>query len=359
MRPFRVLIADDSAVARQLVTMAIAGDEGMTVAGIASDGHLALERVDQLQPDVVVLDVEMPGMNGLQAVAAIRSRYPRLPIIMFSSLTERGAMTTIEALSLGASDYVTKPAHVGGQAASIAYIQAQLLPRIRVLCAKAAPLPVPSVGESQRPQERREFRRRKVDLVVIGVSTGGPQALQQLIPRLPADLAAPVAIVQHMPALFTRQLADHLHRLSNLMVREAADGDVLSPGAVWLAPGDHHMRVVRRGDALVAVISQEAPVNYCRPAVDLLFQSAAVACGAGVLGLILTGMGADGRDGCRALHQAGAEILVQDEASSVVWGMPAAVVEAGLADHILPLDDIPSALTRRLGARAGLPGRQA
>jgi two-component system chemotaxis response regulator CheB len=290
-------------------------------------------------------------MNGLEALVEIRKTHPKLPVIMFSTLTERGAATTIDALSLGASDYVTKPANVGSVAASIQQVRDQLIPKIKALCARSvtppttAPVSAPrrlaGVATDLAPGMR-------IDAVAIGVSTGGPNALSTLFPKLPADLPVPVLVVQHMPPMFTRLLAERLAAQSAFPVREAESGEVIAPGAAWIAPGDHHMEVQREGTALRLRIHQGPHENSCRPAVDPLFRSVAHVFGAHALAIVLTGMGEDGLRGCQTIRDAGGQILAQDEASSVVWGMPGAVAGAGLADRVLPLDHMATEIQRRL-----------
>lgn len=335
MTAIRVLVVDDSALVRRLVTTALAQASDIEVAGVARDGLEAVRMVDEIAPDVVTLDIEMPHLDGLGALAQIREKHARLPVIMFSTLTERGARTTLEALSLGASDYVTKPSNTGQIADGIAAIRDQLVPRIRALAGIRRLTPGPS-----RPVVRRERpspATQAVDAVLIGCSTGGPDALARLLPRLPGDLGVPVLVVQHMPPVFTTMLAQRLDKLCALTVREAVDGEEVRAGDVLIAPGDFHLRLRRSADSVRVALDQGAQENFCRPAVDVLFRSALDVYGGSVLATVLTGMGHDGLAGVRQLGGAGARILVQDEESSVVWGMPGAVATAGLADDVLPL----------------------
>lgn len=337
---------DDSSLVRRLVTSALEADPALEVVGTAVNGLDALEKVTELQPDVVTLDIEMPLLDGLGALAKIRADHPRLPVIMFSTLTERGARQTLEALALGASDYVTKPSNTGSVGESIQAVRDQIVPRIKALAGARR-----VVGTSPAPVLRRGPARDTADLLVIGCSTGGPDALTQVLSELPAHLSVPVLVVQHMPPVFTTMFAQRLDRASALPVREAADGDPVRPGEVLLAPGDFHMRVTRTAGSARVGLDQGEQLNFCRPAVDALFASAAVGYGGRVLALMLTGMGHDGLAGCRDLAAKGAHIVVQDEASSVVWGMPGAVANAGLADEILPLDRVGSYLTQALTSR--------
>ena len=362
----RVLIADDAVVVRRLLTSVIEADPELEVVGVAHNGLMAVSKVLQLKPDIVTLDIEMPEMDGLEALAAIRATNRTIPIIMFSTLTERGAASTLEALSLGASDYVTKPANVGSVAAAMERVRDDLIPRIKALCARtAAPgrAPEPSTRPAPatviRPSPRSgRARAGRIDVVAIGCSTGGPVALANVLAAIPGDLRVPIVVTQHMPPVFTRLLGQRLDGTVALRVREAADGDALEPGLVLIAPGDRHMRIERGVVSSFVRLDDGEPVNFCRPAVDVMFDSLATAHEGAVLAVVLTGMGHDGRDGCRTLRAAGATVIVQDETSSVVWGMPGAVAQAGLADEELPLDDIGAriaslvAMSSRIGAVA-------
>jgi two-component system chemotaxis response regulator CheB len=350
MRKIRVLIVDDSVVVRRLVADALGEAADIEVVATAPNGSIALAKLPHVNPDLVTLDVEMPGMNGLETLAAIRKVYPRLPVIMFSTLTERGAATTLNALALGASDYVTKPANMGSIAASMQRVREDLIPKIRALCGVRTGSTAPPGAASKLPVSRGSIaqERRRVDVLAIGASTGGPNALSVLLPQLPGDLPVPVLIVQHMPPLFTKLLAERLSAHSHFRVREASAGETLQPGVAWIAPGDHHMEVQRAGAAIRVRIHQGPHENSCRPAVDPLFRSVADVFGCHALAIVLTGMGQDGLRGCEAIHDAGGQIVVQDEATSVVWGMPGAVAQAGLADSVLPLDQLPAELRRRL-----------
>jgi two-component system chemotaxis response regulator CheB len=350
-----VLVVDDSVVIRRLITQALQAEADIEVVGTASNGKLALAKLDHLRPDLVTLDIEMPEMDGLATLPQLRASHPRLPVIMFSTLTERGAAATLEALSLGASDYVTKPSNTGSMDVALQRIRDDLVPKIRALVPgmatvrAAAPRPAPTVVAPRTHTTSAPHPQA----LVIGVSTGGPSALAELIPRLPGDLGVPVLVCQHMPPVFTRLLAERLDAKSQLHVQEAGDGDQLRPGGVWIAPGGLHM-VVRRtpGGAPTVGTNSEPPESSCRPAVDPLLRSAVAAWGSGVLAVILTGMGQDGLRGCEVVARAGGRILVQDEATSVVWGMPGYVAKAGLADRALPLDELAVEITRRV---AGSP----
>jgi two-component system chemotaxis response regulator CheB len=349
MPKIRVLVVDDSAVIRRLVSDELAKDPDLEVAGTATNGKIALARLPQVNPDLVILDIEMPEMNGLETLRELRKTYRHLPVIMFSSLTERGATATLDALFLGATDYFTKPSS-GSVDASLEVIRTQLIPEIKALCAPAKPtstvmpprVPIASTGAPPV---------HAVDVLAIGASTGGPNALAEIFLQLPADFPVPIVVVQHMPPTFTKLLAERLNAQSSIEVAEGTAGALLEPGHAFIAPGDHHMTVVRDGTARRLLIHQGPPVNSCRPAVDPLFRSIAEAYGAKALAVMLTGMGKDGMHGCELLREAGAQIVAQDEATSVVWGMPGAVARAGLADRVLPLSLIAGEIVKRVRAR--------
>lgn len=337
----------------------LASDGELVVAGTAGNGMQALARIPETRPDLLTLDIEMPGMNGLETLVEIRKLYPRLPVIMFSTLTERGATATLEALARGASDYVTKPSHEQADV-SRERVKEELIRKIKSLCVVRNRQPVMARAKPALPVAARIHSR--VDVVAIGTSTGGPNALARLIPQLPADFPVPIVIVQHMPPLFTRLLADRLNGLAPLQVCEGKPGDRLQRGYVVIAPGDSHMTVTHKAGEFVIGLNHDPPENSCRPAVDVLFRSVARSFGANVLGVVLTGMGADGTRGCSDIRAAGGEVIVQDEASSVVWGMPGSVVGASLADHIYPLEGIAPEVVRRVAARrvqAGTRGAKA
>jgi len=345
-RKIRVLIVDDSTVIRRLLTDALSADPAIEVVGIAANGKIALAKIPQLNPDIITLDIEMPEMNGLETLVELRKSYLKLPVIMFSTLTARGAEATMDALQKGANDYVTKPSNVGSVTQAIQNVRSELIPKIKAFC----PWTTPSVATTTviRPLNRIATlasvspvtKSRSIDAIVIGVSTGGPNALQALLPKLPATLPVPVFIVQHMPPIFTKHLADRLNQLSPLRVAEATDGAIAAPGTVWIAPGDFHMKLRRENNAIMITLDKGNPENSCRPAVDVLFRSAAELFGPNVLAVVLTGMGQDGARGCGAIRERGGRTFAQDEATSVVWGMPGSVVQAGLADKVIPLDQI-------------------
>jgi two-component system chemotaxis response regulator CheB len=337
-----------------MVSDVLASDPQLEVAGSAANGKIALAKIPQLNPDIVILDVEMPELDGIGTLVEIRKILPALPVIMYSTLTERGAEATLEALSKGASDYVTKPSNVGSAAQGLECIRTQLIPKIKGLCGRAlgtqtvAPVFSPVIPRTTRPQFEPPRRQARIDVVAIGVSTGGPNALASLIPSFPGDLPVPVVIVQHMPPVFTRLLAERLAAKSQIGVEEGHPGAALRPGCAWIAPGDYHMIVTNEGFQQVLRTYQGPPENSCRPAVDVLFRSVADVYKLHTLALVMTGMGQDGLRGCEFIRELGGQILAQDQATSVVWGMPGFVANAGLADKVLPLDQIGMEIVRRV-----------
>jgi len=347
MLPIRILVVDDSVVIRKLLCETLSTDPELEVVGSAGDGHIALAKISQLLPDLITLDVEMPVMNGLEMLAELRKVYPKLPVIMFSTLTERGAAATLDALSLGASDYATKPSNTGSPAVAIEAIRAELLPKIKALCARTSTklksLPPPRPAVRVRVPSNRRF-----EIVAIGTSTGGPNALAEVLPRIPKDFPVPIVVVQHMPPIFTRMLAERLASRSAISVEEGRAGVVLSPGHSWIAPGNFHMTVAGAGTNWHLELNQAPAEHSCRPAVDALFRSVAAVCRANVLGVVMTGMGSDGVLGAQHIREAGGEVIIQDESSSVVWGMPGLVYAAGQADAVYRLDQLAPEITRRV-----------
>jgi two-component system, chemotaxis family, protein-glutamate methylesterase/glutaminase len=344
--PIRVLVVDDSAFMRRVVGDAIASQPDMELAGAARNGLDALLKVEQLQPDVVTLDVEMPEMDGLTALRHLMARYPR-PVVMLSSMTQAGAITTLRALSIGAVDFVAKPS--GAIALDFHKVREELLHKVRVAArahvTHAAPEPRRPLHTPKPAARRHDFDH----LVVIGSSTGGPRALGRLVPELRADGRTAYLIVQHMPAGFTRAMAERLDASSQLVVREAAAGDHLEAGTALVAPGDYHLRL----SASAAVeLDQAARVHGVRPSVDVALQSAADRCGNRSTAVILTGMGQDGADGAAAVRRAGGYVLAEDESTCVVWGMPRAVAERDLADRVVPLHGMAEAIASALASRA-------
>jgi two-component system chemotaxis response regulator CheB len=339
MKRIKVLLVDDSAVIRKVLGDLLASDPDIEVVGTASNGKIALEQVQNLQPDIITMDIEMPEMNGLETVQKIRQSNNLVPIIMCSSLTADGASHTLDALALGASDYVTKPSSHGVNTREV--VGDELLRKIKGLASatkdSSVSAPLITTLTQARPQAASERHR---DVIAIGVSTGGPNVLAELLPLLPANLNAPVLIVQHMPPVFTKLLAERLSEVSPMPVVEAQHAQEVRPGTIYLAPGGQHMEIKKLLGRVLIGLHEGPPENSCRPAVDVLFRSVAKVYAAGALGVVLTGMGQDGLKGAAQIAQAGGELVVQDRASCAVWGMPGAIVDAGLNPLILPLDQI-------------------
>ncbi len=354
MPPIRILIVDDSLVIRKVVSDALKADPAFEVVGTAGDGKIALAKLPRLQPDLVILDLAMPVMNGMETLVEIRKIHPKLPVIIFSTLSVRGGAETMEALAMGASDFATKPIDRGSLGGTVEAIQQDLIPKIKALCGlRQVPNPAHPQNPSQGTSAARMRLPARIDIVAIGTSTGGPNALAEVIPRLPAGFPVPVVIVQHMPANFTKLLAERLSRNAAISVAEGSVGTMLAGGHAWIAPGNFHMTVmspptVATGSGWRLGLNQNPPENSCRPAADVLFRSVAAVGGPHVLGVVMTGMGTDGVLGAREIREAGGEVIVQDETSSIVWGMPGAVYAAGQADAVYPLSQLAGEITRRV-----------
>jgi two-component system chemotaxis response regulator CheB len=345
-----VLVVDDSVVVRRLIVDALDSHPDIEVVGTAANGRIALSKIDQLRPDVITLDIEMPELDGLGTLRELRKKHRALPVIMFSTLSVSGATATLEALAAGATDFVTKPANVGSVGESQQMIREQLIPKILSLGGRRTVTPV--VAAPPRRVPLAAPRGGRINAIAVASSTGGPDALAKMLAGLPANLPVPVLVVQHMPPVFTKMFAERLDRSSALHVVEAADGMPVTAGTVYIAPGDRHLTVVGRGPSITTRLTSGPPENSCRPAADVLFRTVAQIYGASTLAVVLTGMGQDGKRGSEALRAAGAEVIAQDQASSVVWGMPGAVVGAGLAHAVLPLTEIGGYLTTRLATQS-------
>jgi len=344
VRKIRVLVVDDSATIRRIVSDAIGASADLELAGTAANGQLALDRLRrEPSPDVVTLDVEMPVLDGISTLKELRVGAPRLPVLMLSSHTEKGALATLDALAAGASDFVAKPRASSLEEAR-AFVELEVLPRLRALGGRAVEAP----ARARAPAPARPRLSGRVEAVVIGVSTGGPQALEQVLPRLPRHLAVPVLVVQHMPPMFTQLLSRRLASICALGVEEATEGTAIRPGMVYVARGGQHLVVAGRDTGRQLRFDDGPAENSCKPAADVLFRSAAASWGAGVLAVVLTGMGRDGCAGCKAIRAAGGTIIVQDQETSVVWGMPGAVATAGLADGVFPLGGIAPEIAARV-----------
>lgn len=342
-RLIRVLVVDDSAYMRFTISKYLNEAPGLMVAGAAHDGREALNVIPQIQPDVITLDVEMPRLDGLSTLRQIMAHYPR-PVVMLSSLTTDGARETVQALTLGAVDFIAKPS----SKANIASVMDEVIAKVRAAAqARVAPAPIPLTMEDHNgknvPAKRARPMRAQDKVVVIGASTGGPRALNTVVPALSADLPATVLIVQHMPAGFTRSLAERLNNISALTIKEAEPGDVLEAGRALVAPGGFHMTVDWEGRI---ALNQNPTVHGVRPAIDVTMASVAGRYKGSTVGVVLTGMGRDGANGSTLIRQAGGKIVAEDESTCVVWGMPRSVAEAGAADVIAPLPDVAGAIER-------------
>ena len=364
----RVLIADDSALFRRVISETLRSMPEVEIVGSVSTGVSAVQKAKELHPDLITLDMEMPGMNGLEVLDALKSESLNTNVILVSALTLQGGALTLQALAKGAFDFITKP-DTGDFEQNLKLIHAELVPRIRALRQR---LEVRGIlrcgGVSQKdiltaPRARQSFPVRpsgaldasalsprtslaKPEILLIGVSTGGPNALQRLFSTLPSNLGVPIAVVQHMPPLFTHTLAQNISNCSALNACEAADGDLLSANRIYIAPGGRHMQLIPGPNRQKKVqITDDPPENNCRPAVDYLFRSVAKHFPGEALAVILTGMGNDGTIGLRLLKQHGCRVVAQDEASCVVFGMPKAAIEAGVVDTVLPIDEIATHIT--------------
>jgi two-component system, chemotaxis family, protein-glutamate methylesterase/glutaminase len=375
----RVMVVDDAVVARSLVTRWVDAEPDMTIVASLRTGREAVEQIDKSNPDVVVLDVEMPELDGISALPLLLKKKHDLVVIMASAVTRRGAEVSLRALSLGAADYIPKPATSRETSTSSEY-RRELIEKIRTLGRRRRLLPrhvapglAPTDGHGvrQRPvssaarepspvkPDGHELTLRPFSLAVprvllVGSSTGGPQALTVLIQKLPVAIdRAPLLITQHMPPTFTTVLAEHLSRIGGRGAHEAEDGEPVLAGGIYVAPGGRHMRVARDQSGIRIVLGGDPPINFCRPSVDPLFSSAAQVWGSSALAVVLTGMGSDGCHGAADIAAAGGSVIAQDEASSVVWGMPRAVAQAGLCSAVLPLTDIAPKIIRLFsGARS-------
>ncbi|MBK7783996.1 MAG: chemotaxis-specific protein-glutamate methyltransferase CheB [Gemmatimonadetes bacterium] len=362
MKRLRVLVVDDAVIVRRLIAQALGREPDIEVVGTASDGDLALEAIAEQRPDVITLDIDMPGLDGLATLRRLRVAWPHLPVVMFTGVSAPG-VAELEALALGANDLIPKLPHEGNMVNAIEWVSTRLAPRLREVAAQVAraralaaapprpaPAPVARVTAGPRvapPPSAGRIAASLPEVLAVAASTGGPNALEALLKGLPADFRVPILITQHMPTGFTRLLADRLRAATHFQVDEAVPGAHVAPGQVWIAPGDHHLVVQRVGMEVVLQTNQSAPENSCRPAADPMFRSVARVYGPRSLAVVLTGMGQDGMAGAGSIVEAGGRILVQDEATSVVWGMPGAVARAGLAEAILPLGEMPQAIVER------------
>ena len=353
MSRIRVLVVDDSAFMRKIIIDILAASPDIEIIGKAKNGQDAIEKITHLRPDVVTMDVEMPVLDGLHALGYIMSECPT-PVIMLSGAESKQADLTLTAFQYGAVDFIQKPS--GNISLDMAKIKDELIKKVKA----AANVAVHKLGfiEEKKVNVRKKEkiepiqRIRTKKIIIIGSSTGGPRALQQVIPFLPSNLRAPVLVVQHMPPGFTKSLADRLNSQSMLKVKEAADGDILEIGTVYIAPGDFHMTVKQQninGELReVVTLTKTEKVQGVRPSIDVLLDSVAPIFGENTLGVILTGMGSDGTNGIRKLKSAGGKVIAEDESTCVVYGMPRSVIDQKLADHILPINKIAQSITENI-----------
>ena len=363
--PLRVLVVDDTALFRRVVADAFATIPDVEVVGAAPNGRQALARIEEWKPDLISLDMEMPEMGGVEVLEALKARQSKVGVLVLSAVTVKGGELTMKALELGAFDFITKPSG-GGPEQSRAFLAAELAPRIKAFARRRElqkaltppagglrPLVVPTAPAAPPPPPRVPgLPAPRPELVIIGVSTGGPAALAALLPQLPGTFPLPILIVQHMPALFTASLATSLNAKCALAVKEAKDGEALCPGTVYIAPGAAQMKVVSAGGEKRVQITDDPPENHCKPSVDVLFRSVAHAFPGKATAVILTGMGNDGTLGCRLLKRHGGALIAQDEASCVVFGMPREAIQTGLVDVVAPLDRIAEEILKTVRGRA-------
>ena len=359
MEKIKVLVVDDSALMRSLISKMIESQDDMAVTGTAMNGIFALQKISALNPDIVILDIEMPEMNGIEFLKEREKRGLKVPVIVLSSIAEKGAKVTFEALSLGAADFITKPS--GSISHNISDVAGQLVSLIRVYTGrKEKPLQKEAMAEKIAPvmqvvpppklQEVPSLHMSgKIDIVAIGISTGGPNALRVLLSDIKADFKVPIVVVQHMPEGFTAEFAKSLTRACPLDVKEAADNDVVTKGRVLIAPGNKHMRIEKNAMGTVAVINSNPQVNGHRPSAGVLFDSIAETYGNRAMGVIMTGMGRDGSAEIGKIQKAGGYTIAQDEKSSVVFGMPRVAIELGSINKIVSLDIMAKYITDYIG----------
>ncbi len=349
-RKIRVLVVDDSAVVRRMITEALSRDPEIEVVGNAPDPYVARDKILELNPDVLTLDVDMPRMDGITFLRILQKHRP-MPVVVVSSLTTSGSQAALAALEAGAVDILAKPT----SAYSIGHLGEQLALRVKGAATARHRLPPPSPHPPAPPKCSGRFHPRQI--ILLGASTGGTEALKTVLTQLPDGLP-PICIVQHIPAYFSQAFAHRLHELCPFEVREAVDGDELRPGLAVVAPGDFHLVLLWRSDRYVVSLRQGPPINHSRPSVDVLFNSAAECAGRHVTAAVLTGMGRDGALGLKKLHDLGATTLAQNEETCVVYGMPRAAIEAGAASHVLPLDRLADGILRAVDLRRPQPQPQ-
>lgn len=345
----KVFIIDDSALVRRAITDALQKDPAFEVVGVAHDPLIAMEKLPKLNPDVITLDMEMPRMDGLTYLRQLKREGSTIPVVIISSLTQQGSQLAVQAMEAGAADVLAKPngsMDIGNLAAKLAYhLKAAALSRAKATRRPPQPeMSAPVIGIKAPPASPKMIDRR---VIVMGASTGGVEALRYVLPRLSAGLP-PIVVVQHIPAVFSGAVAQRINSLTPYTVREAVDGEPLRHGLCLIAPGDFHLSILQRPEGYITRLTQTPPINFCRPAVDVLFRSAAMVAGQRCLGVLLTGMGSDGAVGLQAIKRAGGITLAEHEDSCIVYGMPRAAVALGAVDHSVPLDQMPNAISRNI-----------
>jgi len=348
-KSLRVLIVDDAIVFRRGLSEMLSDVPYIEVVGTASNGKIALMKIPSLKPDALVLDVEMPELDGIETLKALRELHPAIKVIMLSIHTTRGADKTLEALSLGAIDFVEKPSGSNDYRTNFQKIRGELLPKLRLLKLQKsflAPQPSPASPPATSPKRAPSVLRKECEVIAIASSTGGPNALNIVLPEISREANVSILIVQHMPPLFTKQFALSLDQKTEYTVREAATGDIVAPGTAFVAPGNYHMAVREVGGERRITLHQGPLENGCRPSANVLFRSVAEIYGKRALGVVLTGMGKDGMEGAKMMKEQGATIIAQDKDTSVAWGMPRSVIEAELADIVLPLQEVARTINR-------------
>lgn len=351
----RVLVVDDSSVLRGLMTKMVSSDPAIEVVGTATNGKHALTIATAEKPDVILLDIEMPVMDGMAALPLLREALPAVAIIMTSTLTLKGAEITMRALSMGANDFIPKPS-TGRATSRVESMKAELIMKIKTHCKRQTPsferaparaatpvAPAPAASPVSRPPRMATWQPK---IIAIGSSTGGPNALEEVLKNLSPRIELPIVITQHMPPMFTTILARRLNGMADRVCQEAQDGQKLEARNMYVAPGDFHLHVTGTSTQPTIRLSQEPPENFCRPAVDAMFRSLPNVYGGAVLAVVLTGMGEDGKRGAKPIVDAGGMVIAQDQKTSVVWGMPGAVANAGLAEQVLPLSELSGAIER-------------
>ncbi len=352
--PLRVLIVDDTVTYRKIVADVLAGCPGVEVVGTAANGRIAVQKLGQQATDLLVLDLEMPEMNGQAVLEELRRRNSPTGAIMLSAFTAQGAAATLAALATGAFDFVLKPSGTSMEA-NVEHLRRELRGKLTAYARRrSVQHNLPSTSGRGAGGEGGSGAAGPPQVVALGISTGGPKALTEMVPQLPANLPVPLLIVQHMPPVFTRSLADDLNNRTPLTVREGVDGQPIRAGEVWIAPGGRQMKVQRENGQVLLRITDDPPENSCRPSVDYLFRSVAEVYGGRAVGVIMTGMGNDGSLGCRRLKRGGAVIVAQDAATCVVFGMPREPIEKGIADVVAPLGQIAAEITRLVRQGAAL-----